>query len=394
MKSHCVNSEWFFSIRNMKSRIFVGVRLIFLVTLFLFSMCRGQNVSKASKPPSEQLTLAEEVGTLVAEIEGNPNPIFQDRQLNYWLGVKGKGVYKYNPTAKSSLIVYSEKDGLCSDDILGIQEDQAGNIYFDTFEGVCKFNGKQFQSLEVIDSPSAWQDWKLEPTDMWFRMGWDHPGPFRYDGEYLYALHFPKPAQADIFKARYPNAAFNPYGIYSVYQDRKGVIWFGTSSLGLARYDGNSVDWLYEDQLTNTPSGGAFGIRSILEDEEGYFWFNNSRRRYKVLAENLRKDETNYIQYQQEDGVGYEQAAGEMEFPYFLSMAEDEAGDLWGVTYQDGVWQKQGDELIHHPIKTGGTEVSLFSIYKDRQGILWLVTHEDGLYKYNGKEFKKFKLEN
>jgi len=370
----------------------MGVRLIFLAMMSLFSMCSGQNVTKASNQLSEQLQIEGEVGTLVAEIEGNPNLIFQDHQLNYWLGVKGKGVYKYNPTAKSSLIVYTKKDGLCSDDILGIQEDQAGNIYFDTFESVCKFNGEQFQSLEVIDKPSTWQEWKLEPTDMWFRMGWNHAGPFRYDGDYLYALHFPKPAQADTFNARYPDASFNPYGIYSVYQDSKGIIWFGTSSLGVARYDGNSVDWLYEDQLTNTPSGGAFGMRSMLEDQDGYFWFNTTRHRFKVLAENVKRGETNYIQYQPEKGVGYDQTAGEMEFPYFLSMVEDEAGDLWGVTYQDGVWQKQGEKLIHHPVKAGDTDVSLFSIYKDKQGILWLVTHEDGLYKYDGKGFKKFKL--
>lgn len=376
--------------RPIQPKITAALRLIILSALALSSACRGQNVAKSSNPQTEHLASGEQVGTLVDKIEGNPNLVFQDHRYNYWLGVGGKGVYKYDPDGRPSLVVYTKEDGLCSEDILGIQEDQSGNMYFDTFEGVSRFDGTRFQTLDIIDKTSSQQDWKLEKGDLWFRMGWNHNGPFRYDGENLYALHFPKPEQADTFNAKYPDAAFNPYGIYSIYQDSKGEIWFGTSSLGVARYNGKSIDWLYEEQLTNTPNGGAFGIRSILEDDEGYFWFNTTRHRYKILSGNSNRNEMNYIQYEQESGVGHTLADGEIDFPYFLSMAEDEAGDLWGVTYQDGVWQKHDDQFIQHSIKEEGIDVSLFHIYKDRQGTLWIVTHHDGLYKNTSEGFEKF----
>ena len=49
-------------------------------------------------------------------------------------------------------------------------------------------------------------------------------------------------------------------------------MWFGTSNLGIYRFDGQHVDWMYEDHLTNPPDGGSFGIRSIIEDRNGDFW--------------------------------------------------------------------------------------------------------------------------
>ncbi len=61
-------------------------------------------------------------------------------------------------------------------------------------------------------------------------MGWDSKrGPYRYDGEHLYHLEFPKTAQADTFHAKYPQATYDPYGIYSMYKDRAGHMWFGTA---------------------------------------------------------------------------------------------------------------------------------------------------------------------
>lgn len=68
-------------------------------------------------------------------------------------------------------------------------------------------------------------------------MGWNKNGPYRYDGKSLYYLEFPETNQADEFYSKYPNASYNPYGIYTLYNDSKGTVWFGTSSLGVYRYD-------------------------------------------------------------------------------------------------------------------------------------------------------------
>jgi len=364
-------------------KITFKVVLIFGI-LTTFSSCNGQNKSERLKTPEKDITL----GKTVSELDERIMVVFQDKKNNFWFGGNDKGAYRYDG---KNLILFTMEDGLCSNNILGIQEDKYGNIYFDTPEGVSKYDGQKFTTLEVIESDFSKNEWKLESNDLWFRMGSDKNGPYRYDGKSLYQLEFPKPDLVDEFYAKYPNASYNPYGIYTIYSDSKGRVWFGTASLGVCRYDGKSINWLYERQLTETPSGGDFGIRSIIEDKDGYFWFCNSRYRYEILPDSSEMNETSHINYRKVNGIGYSKNDNEIDFPYFMSIAEDNDGDLWMATYSDGVWRNDGTKLIHYPIKDGDMDVLLFSIYKDNQGDLWLGTHNAGILKFNGETFEKFR---
>lgn len=343
------------------------IQLFILLSLY---SCQGSNPSTSSKK--------NEIGTPTSQFNGKVSIIFQDKQNNFWFGGHEKGVYKYDGT---DWTLFSKKEGLCGHDILGIQEDKLGNLYFDSSEGISKFDGQKFTTLEIAKQDSSKNQWQLKPDDLWFRMGWDKKGPYRYDGQKLYYLEFPKSSFEDQFYAQYPNVSFSPYGIYSMHKDRKGHIWFGTSSLGVCRFDGQSIQWLYEDHLTETPSGGSFGIRAIIEDKKGHFWFSNTRYSYQIDSDNTSE----LISYQKETGIE------RPEDVYFMSVVVSELGDLWMATYDDGVWCKTDNEFIHYPIKDGDTNILLFSIYKDNTGVLWLTTQNSDVYKYNGVDFEKFK---
>ncbi|MEM1328251.1 MAG: two-component regulator propeller domain-containing protein, partial [Bacteroidota bacterium] len=75
----------------------------------------------------------------------------------------------------------------------------------------------------------------------------------------------------------------------------------------------------------------------------------------------------------------------------YLSSVIDNNGDLWFVTYLDGVWKYDGTKITHYSILENTKNISLFSIYKDNNGDLWLGTHENGAYKFNGITFEEFK---
>ncbi len=368
-------------LKTISMKNFSTSLLFFL--LVIFSSCDGQNNSKIDSGQERSL----ELGKKVSSIEGGALVIFQDSRDNYWFGGNDNGVYKYD---RCNLVLFTKNDGLCSNAVVGIQEDQLGNIFFDTQEGICKFDGTEFSNIEIFESLTSKFDWKLEPNDLWFRMGWDENGPYRFDGEVLYHLEFPKTAQEDIFNSKYPNVSFNPYGVYTMYKDRRGDLWFGTSSLGVCRFDGETINWLYEDHLTETPEGGAFGFRSIFQDQEGFFWFSNTRYRFEILPGNTESKNKGLLKYKREKGVGYASGSGEMDIPYFMSVVDDENGDLWMVTYDDGVYRKKGAELIHYPVKDDGKTVLLFSIYKDNHENLWLGTHHNGVYRLDGETFVKF----
>lgn len=367
----------YFKRMNLKNITFNLILIIGTITVI--SSCNAQNNHQSSTVLKKSTTL----GTAVTELDPTIWNIYQDKKSNFWFGSKNNGLFCYNG---KNLTHFTQKDGLVSNEIRGTQEDASGNLFFETITGVSKFDGKSFTTLPIQGNNSSSNQWILEPNDLWFRIGFDKTGPYRYDGKYLYPLKFTRSPQEDEFN-RQRVVNYSPYGVYSIYKDSKGIMWFGTTSLGVCRFDGKSLSWHYEEQLQTTPSGGDFGTRSILEDKDGFFWFNNSRFRYKISP-----TVTNKINYKKEDGIGYLNEDNETEFPFFLSIAEDNDGDLWMVTYANGVWRKNGKELIHYPIMDGEKEVLLFKIYKDNQGVLWLGTHNAGVYKFNGQSFEKFEL--
>ncbi|MBK7305428.1 MAG: hypothetical protein IPI90_19800 [Saprospiraceae bacterium] len=232
--------------------------ILFLTLLTLFTSCNGQKT----------------IGKSVNKLSKHLWYIFQDTKNNYWFSSNGEGVYRYDG---KTIVNFTTKDGLANDTIRQIQEDKFGNIFISTFDGINKFDGKTFTTLQPIKS----KEWKLEENDLWFNiLGKKHEGAYRYDGKYLYNLEFPKHYLHDEIYPRIINSFFSPYEVYSIYKDRKGAMWFGTSVFGACRFDGQTVKWMYEDDLTYVPNGGTFGIRSIFEDKEGSFWICNTWHKY------------------------------------------------------------------------------------------------------------------
>ena len=362
----------------MRIRTLLNSFLFVLSTLLVVVLSACKPVIAQPKPQA--------IGTRVSFLEDKTTIVFQDGRGEYWFGGGPKGVYRFDG---EQLVLYSKSDGLCSHSVLGIQEDRAGNVYFDTTEGVSKFNGEEFATLNVVKHDSADSGWKLKEDDLWFRAGWSKNGPYRYDGGTLDELLFPGNQRAKEFHRKFPNASWSPYGIYTLYRDRQGTMWFGTASLGVCRFDGKSHSWIYEDHLTQTPQGGEFGIRSIIEDKTGHYWFCNSRYRY-VFQSGPQSSTGRQLKYRRMRGVGNSKTIEAERYPYFMSIVEDSKGHLWMATYDDGVWQYDGKQLIHHPIQLDQKNVLLFSVYKDNNGTLWLGSHNAGAFKCNGEEFEPY----
>ena len=361
----------------MKLMKVVGNVVLVFMILVLISSCAGQGKTDVKNTKFEQNS----IGEIVSELAPNTHLIYQDKNNNYWFG-NDIGTYKYDG---KTLLLFTQKDGLLSNRIIGIQEDKIGNIYFDTPEGVSKFDGQQFKTLKVIEDHSKKERWKSEPDDLWFRIGWDKKGPYRFDGKNLFHLEFPKSKIEDDFYAKYPNVSYNPYSIYSMYKDRNGSLWFGTADLGIYQFDGNQIRWMHEEHLGTAPGGGAFGIRSIVEDKDGYFWICNTSYKYKILPDSKGEDmQLKPLNYKKEKGVINKNE----EVLYFMSMLLDDKGNLWMLN-NDGVWKNNGQELVQFFIKDGKSDISPSSIYKDNKGDLWFGTRMDGIYKYNGVIFEK-----
>ncbi len=333
--------------------------------LLLLTPCTGQTAKK------QATTISIVKGDTVAELGKSIMVVYQDKKNIYWFGSWETGVYRYDG---KEFINYTTKHGLPNNRIDEIKEDADGNIYFTSCHPtstIVKFDGNSFTTLTAIAS----YDWKLKPTDLWFRHSYTKEKIYRYDGIALHELHLPKP----------PNLP-NAFEIYCIYKDRKGNIWFGTNPVGVCRYDGKSFEWITEEDVTEFRNEGANGVRSIMEDKNGDFWFNTE---YRYSVYNSMRLNSNKF-YTRQKSIGGLDGKKDSNLDEYLSSVIDDNNDLWFVTYLDGVWKYDGMKITHYTVQDNSKNISLFSIYKDNHGKLWLGTHENGAYRFNGTAFEKF----
>lgn len=343
--------------------------------------CFSMLISCNAQTKKEQAIIS--ISDSVTHLPDTILSIYQDSRLNYWFGSRGHGAFKYDG---KKLIQYEKQDGLLDQDIWGIQEDQQGRIYFDTQNGVTQFNNDKIHSFPKIEALSG--QWKLEAGDLWFKGSYDMNGALRFDGKNLYKLEFPKNTLGDKLLQDFPSMSYSPYGLYSIYRDKRGDMWFGTALVGLYRFDGFSLSRMFEDQLCYTARGGSFGIRCIYEDHQGKFWICNTQQRYDIKPGFNVVDGEKKLQYKSEAGIPDSKV--DNDWIYYMSMLEDKENRLWMLTFNQGIWCYDGKNMTRYMVKNGEKEITLFTMYKDRSETIWLATHDDGVYRFNGKSFEKF----
>lgn len=340
--------------------------------------CKSNATAIPTAVPNSQEQL--QIGEVVTEIGNSVWVIFQDSQGNYWFGSDGKGVFRYDG---KTIIRYSTRDGLPNDHIREIKEDKTGNIFISTLQGITKFEGKKFTKLEVVINDTAW---RLHPDDLWFKGATNTHGPYRYDGKTLFLLKFPKHELEDQINKEFPRSVVSPYSIYTIYQDSKGYLWFGTQHLGAIRYDGKSHTYIYERHLSEAENGAAFGIRTISEDNSGKFWICSNRFRFDLNPNSNPSKQK--ISYNRLPGTSHTKDKENYDPIFFESMTRDDKGNIWMSSNGSGVWRFDGKELKHFPVNTGNSW--LISVYKDRNGAIWLGTDSAGVFKFNGTTFNLF----
>jgi polyisoprenoid-binding protein YceI len=190
-------------------------------------------------------------------------------------------------------------------------------------------------------------------------------GVFRYDGKSFTNV------TSDVSSARF----------FSVLEDRKGSLWFGTIGSGVYRYDGksfqnfttkegllnNEIGWIYEDKAGNL----WFGVNGGVSRYDG-----KSFRNYMITGDTMIEDRTGKT------------------FPDFTrppnevtSIIEDKAGNFWfatrGNTY---IYNGKTFTVFTHE---GKPFINVRSLIEDKKGNVWLGGN-DGLWRYDGKTFTNF----
>ena len=177
------------------------------------------------------------------------NSIVQDRRGHLWFGTEGGGVTRYDGQTWTT---FTTEDGLPSNDVICILEDREGNLWFGTRGGATRYDGQTpDQSPLRRSSGQAGQAWTTFTTEdglgnnlvnsilqdlegnLWF--GTQIGGVTRYSRSADASQKDSGPAKESWTTFTLGKGPFANY-VYSAFQDRDGVLWFGTFP-GVSRYD-------------------------------------------------------------------------------------------------------------------------------------------------------------
>jgi ligand-binding sensor domain-containing protein len=165
--------------------------------------------------------------------------------------------------------------------------------------------------------------------------------------------------------------------VVEIFEDSQGVLWFGTLSKGVARYDGDTlVYWTEADGL----AGNA--VIGIVEDLDGNLWF-------ATQSGLSRYDGQSFHTYTEENGLPHFRLSGLM---------LDREGILWvrtweGVAFFDGAafvplelpLPKTVDLLDYHTTMDWVTEIN-----QNGEGNLWVGRDGYGASRYDGQSWTHY----
>lgn len=372
----------------MPRRLVLSLLAVALLHLTLACQPQSESLSDraAAAPPKPLGDTVPEFGPSAMVLHEAPNG-------DIWVGSWDQGAFRYDGKA---IVRYDTADGLPALRVNDILSDKSGNIYFGTPQGISKFDGKAFLTLPEVQRLSESEPWVPSPDDLYFKGQEGSYGPLRYDGKWLHNMRFPKHYMADEYFKENAGHAWSPYDLYCIYRDPQGNMWFGTGNFGLSRWDGKHLEWMYEDHLQFTPSGGSFGIRSVFQDREGYYWICNTRYRYRFEAPDApgkveEREGNRLLRYKREPGIQGLKAPDGQDHVYFFNMIQDPQGDLWMVTYDDGIFRYDGQSTTQYIVQDGGKEYTTYAIMRDSTGNIWVGTHEGGVFRLDGEQFRRFR---
>lgn len=313
--------------------------------------------------------------------------IFQDSKGNYWFGSIKEGVAVYNG---ESFSYFTNNDGLTDNQILSIQEDKEGVIWFNTQQGVSSYDGtkivnhtpanfeKSHNNFPNLGNEALQSQWMKSDNDLWFASGIKE-GVYRYDGRILNYLAFPN------LKIINPN---NLYGVTSISKGKDNMIWFGTYA-GVFGYNGKEFNIINDETLGLDIEVEPLHIRSILEDSKGRLWIGNNG--IGVLLKEgdsiINFSDKNKLIHPTSGRKGDKSLPGTLE--HVFTIAEDSKGSIWFGDRDAGIWKYDGVKMTNYTKKDGFTNDNALSIFEDDKGELWFGMEDGKVYKFNGKTFER-----
>jgi len=241
-----------------------------------------------------------------------------------------------------------------------IIQDRKGNIWIATWEGIFRYDGKSFTNFtDKVSSARFFSVLEDSKGNLWF--GSIGSGVYYYDGK--------------SFRNFTTKEGLAGNDVTCIYEDKIGKIWFGTGG-GTSCYNGK-----YFRNFTTKEGLSINDVNSIIEDKTGKLWFATRG---------------NTFVYDGKTCTVF--AHGYKPFTNVRTIIEDKKGNIW-LGGNDGLWRYDGNTF------TNFTQKFVGYICEDKKGDIWISSEKDNsqvwilsiydrrslsnrswaLYRYDGK---------
>ncbi len=289
---------------------------------------------------------------------------------------------------------YNTKDGLSQTHVLCIYQDSKGYLWFGTYNGLNRFDGKNFKvyQLSKSNSNTISGNWIKNITE-------DRDGNL-WVSTYTSGVNKIDMRTQKIFRYQYKaddKNALPSNETYQIHVDDKGLVWIATAR-GLCRYNEKKKNFItYTSNLESEVTGDANIVYAIHEIDEDTLW--------------LGTDADELILFSRSSGLfssfSYKKPAINTTGNFAKVVASDSRDNLWVGAINHGLFRIDTRERKSHYYNVGKGKFqpssrNVRSIFVDEKDNIWVGTDGGGLnifnrydssfIKYEFKQYRKYGL--
>lgn len=308
--------------------------------------------------------------------KANITCIYRDNEGGTWVGSWTKGVFWFRG---DSIVNFrhdpKEKNSLCSDFVRDCREDNAGNIWIGTFNGLNRYNRKTGEFVRFvadINNPEG-----LTHSSIWCIVK-DHQGTL-WMGTYFGGVNYFNP-EYEIY-TRYKTSIKEEEGLSSpivghMLEDKYRNLWIATEGGGLNCYDRQSKTFKWYKHVPGQNSISQNNVKALYYDaNHDYLWIGTHLGGLNKL--DMKTNRFTHYYYKEGDETSLPSDIVRDILPYKDSLIIATQNGVCMFNPQDGKCRQMFKDT-----KLGRTIKMVASLFFDHEGTLWIAATGEGAFSY------------
>ncbi len=285
------------------------------------------------------------------------------------VGQWGMALVSASPLEEPRLDRLSARDGLSQDNVHCVFQDSRGFLWIGSEDGLNRYDGREIRTFPEISEVNTSIVQIMEDNDgrLWLATWGD--GLITLDLDTEEAIRHEPSLGTD---------TLNDSRIQSLFLDSEGVVWAGSMTAGLHRYDSERGTFQHFGHNPDDPESLSDPrVWSIAQTEPGFLWLATSRGLDLFDIEKGKATRT---------PLGYDDRGAPIHLGVF-TIVPSRSGALW-LGARKGLYRldprtRIAEQYLPVPEWAPLLDLEIRVVREDHRGVLWLSTQQRGILMLN-----------